>query len=267
MKIISFGTLKGGTSKTTTSFNVAGILAERGYKILAIDVDPQANLTTNFGLDETVEGFRSVKDIFEDKNANIEDIVCKSPIKELPNLDVIPSCIMLTSTEMKLVSLAARENTLRNYINRNLDFFNQYDYIIIDTNPSMSIVNQNAFAVSDFICLTNVAGMNSYKGTELFMALWSDISDSLGIKNNIKGILATQIRKGTNMAKEFLEFLYSVDDIKDLLFKTYIPINVTLSEAELENKPINLYDRTCSGYQAYCEFVDELLEKLQEGDH
>lgn len=262
MKIISFGTLKGGTSKTTTTFNTSAILAERGYKVLAIDVDPQANLTTNFGLDETVEGFKSVQDIFEDKESDIESIVYRKPIEELGTLDVIPSCIMLTSTEMRLVGMAARENTLRNYITRNKGFFGAYDYILIDTNPSMSIVNQNAFAVSDFICLTNTIGMNSFKGTQLFMALWEDIAESLGLKNNIKGLLVTQYDKRTNLSGQFLDFLKDLNYVQSILFDTIIPINIRLAESELENKPINLYDKTCTGYKAYNQFVDELIERL-----
>ena len=247
MKIISFGTLKGGTSKTTTTFNVSSILAERGYKVLAVDADPQANLTTNFGLDETIEGFKSIQDIFEDKESNIESIVCRSPLKELKKLDVIPSGIMLTSTEMRLVGMAARENTLKNYIARNKVFFDAYDYILIDTNPSMSIVNQNAFAISDFICLTNIIGMNSFKGTQLFMALWSDIAESLGLDNNIKGLLVTQYDKRTNLSGQFLDFLKDLEYVRSILFDTIIPINIKLAESELEKKPINIYDRSCAG--------------------
>ena len=227
MKIISFGTLKGGTSKTTTTFNVSAILAEMGYKVLAIDVDPQANLTTNFGLDETVEGFLSVQDLFEDKESNIEEIVCKDPLKELKGLDVIPSCIMLTSTEMRLVGMAAGK-ILRNYI-LEIKNFEAYDYILIDTNPSMSIVNQNAFAVSDFICLTNTIGLNSFKGTQLFMALWEDIAESLGLKNNIKGLLVTQYDKRTNLSGQFLDFLKDLNYVQSILFDTIIPINIRLA--------------------------------------
>lgn len=262
MKIITFGTLKGGTGKTITTFSTASILAERGSKVLIIDVDPQANITSNVGIDETVEGFIGVQEIFEDPKFDVNKAIIKSPVKELPTLDIIPSSVFLTSTEMRIVSLAGREFLLKNYIKKNSEIFEQYDYIIIDTNPSMSIVNQNAFVISDGIVLLNDIGMNSLKGAELFIALWGDIQDRLDMKNNIIGFIVNKYDTRTKLSKEFLEHCIQNEELSNILFETVIPLNVKLAESELENKPINIYDKTSKGYEAYNALVDEIIKRL-----
>lgn len=135
MNIITIGTLKGGTGKTATIFNLAGLLAEK-YKVLLIDCDPQTNLSLNCGVDITVKNLKTIVDIFQDSVA-AENVIFKNPMKELKNIDIIPSSIKLTATELQIVSKAGRENILRNFMLRNQKLLNEYDYILLDTNPSM----------------------------------------------------------------------------------------------------------------------------------
>ena len=134
-KFLAVGTLKGGVGKTTTVVSLAAILAEQGNKVLIIDADPQANTSTYLGLDETTENYKSILDIFENRTINPKDVVASTYIE---NLDIIGSTILLTATEKKFATISFAEQQLNKYINRNLDFFNNYDYIIADTNPSMS---------------------------------------------------------------------------------------------------------------------------------
>jgi chromosome partitioning protein len=135
LKVITIGTLKGGTGKTSTLFNLAGLLAEE-CRVLVIDADPQTNLSLNCGVDITVGGLKTVKDIFDD-GETAENLIFKSPVKELPNIDIIPASIGLTVTELQIVSQAGRENILRNFILDNKEALASYDYVLIDTNPSM----------------------------------------------------------------------------------------------------------------------------------
>jgi chromosome partitioning protein len=260
LKIISFSTLKGGVGKSSSLFNIAGLLAEEGKKILVIDADPQGNSTNNFGIDRTGENFKSIKDILED-DIEFESVVIKSPVKELPALDVIPSSIFLTATELKLVSLAGRENILINYIEDNLKHFNLYDYILIDTNPSMSIINQNAFVAATDIILVSDISMNSVEGSELFLALWKDIRKRLKIEDNIKGFLINMYDKRMNLSAQFRDYCKRNDEVKDILFDTVIPMNVKLKEAELEAKPINIYCKSSAGYKSYVDLVNEMKER------
>lgn len=259
---ITFGTLKGGTGKTTSAFSAAGILAERGYKVLLVDADPQANLTSNLGIDETVDGYTSLLDLFENEKFDARKAIIKGYVKELPTLDIIPSTIALTSTEMRIISLAGREFLLKNHLKKQADVFDEYDFIIFDTNPSMSIINQNVFVLSDGIILTSEIGKNSLKGAELFIALWEEICERMDKPNNILGFLINKYDSRTKLSKEYMEYCSEYDVVKDLLFKTYIPDNVKVPEAEIENKPVNIAFKDATSSEAYKAFVNELLGRI-----
>lgn len=257
MRIICIGTLKGGVGKSMGAFNIAGILAEQGYKVLAIDVDPQGNLTNNLGIDRTADNYMSTKDIFENKT-EFSKVVIKAPIKQLSSLDVLGSSIFLSGTDLRLVGLSARENILRNYLEDNLESFNYYDFVIIDTNPSMSIINQNAFVISDSIILFSDVSMNSIEGTQLFIALWDDIRKNLRLQDNVKGFIINNYDVRIKLSKDFIEYCKDDEDISKIMFNTIIPANVRLKESELEALPINLYDKNCKGYEAFINIVEEM---------
>lgn len=263
-KVITFGTLKGGTGKTTVVFNTVGILASRGYKVLVIDVDPQANITSDLGVDETAECYLGVKEVFENDGMDINAAITKAPIKELPTLDIIGACMGLTSTELRVVSSPAREFLLKKFFKRNREYLNQYDYIIFDTNPSMSVINQNSFVVSDAIILVSDVGVNALKGLELFIALWQDISDKLDLADNIKGLLINKFEKNSSMGKEFMEYCNDEEDLTKIIFKNYIPMNERLPEGELERKPVNILCKEEEIYERFNLFVDELLERIKQ---
>ena len=258
MITLTFGTLKGGVGKSSTLFNIAGILSENN-KVLVIDLDPQSNTTNNFNIDISLDK-NNMKNVFEEE-LDPEKIVIKNVISELPNIDLLPSSIFLTSTEMRLISQAGRENILKNYFHDNQDFFNQYDYILLDTNPSMSVINQNAFVVSDHILLVSDVSINSLNGAELFIALWNDIQSRLRLTNNISGFIINMFDKRIKLSGEFLDFCKSNEQVRDLLFNTYIPTNVKLKECELDAKPINVFDEKCMGYNAYKKLITEMSER------
>lgn len=261
-KIISFGTLKGGTGKTTTVFSVAAILSEKGYKVLAIDVDPQANLTSNMNVDEMMPGYKSIKDLYECSGIPPQDVIIKSPISKLPNLDLIGSTISLTSTEMKIISYPKREYILSNYFKSNSQLFEMYDFIIFDTNPSMSILNQNCFFMSDGIILVTDIGVNSLRGLEVFIAIWEDILNRVKRKTNIKGIIINKYDQTSSISKEFIEYVREDSELKNLIFKTYIPYSKEIPESELESEPINVFDKKSKAFKAYNDFADELINRL-----
>ncbi|MDP4145768.1 MAG: ParA family protein [Bacillota bacterium] len=261
-KIITFATLKGGTGKSTTAFSTAGILAERGYKVLVIDVDPQANITSNFSIDETIEGYKGIREVFDNERTPVVEVVTKSPIPELPTLDVIGATIGLTATEMKIISLGGREFILKRYFKSNKEFFDQYDFIIFDTNPSLSIINQNTYVISDGIVLVSDIGMNALKGLEMFTALWEDISQRLVIDDNLKGVIVNKFDKRNSIAREFVQYCEEDKELQKLVFKNYVPLSLRFTECELSRKPINLIDKESKAYKAVNGFIDELLARL-----
>lgn len=259
MKIITFGTLKGGVGKTISTFNIAGLLAEE-KKVLVVDSDPQGNITNNFGVDRTLLT-NSINDIFECNNKSPEEIIIRQPIKKLSLLDILPSSIFLFQTEIRVMSLAGRELILKNYIEDNINFFNSYDYILIDTNPSMSIINQNVFLASDSIVLVSDVSMNALEGVELFIALWEDSRKRLRKKNNIKAVLINNFDKRLKISLDFIEYCKNHEEIKDLLINSIVTRNVKLSESELEARPINLYDPNSKGYESFKNVVVEMKER------
>lgn len=258
-KIITMGTLKGGVGKTNSVVNISGILSEK-YKVLVVDVDPQGNATNNLGIDSTKEHLKNIQNVFE-SNTPIEEVVVKSPVKELPNLDVIPSSIFLAGTETKIVSYAGRELILKNYFEDNKDYLSQYDYIVIDTNPSMSIINQNAFLVSDSIILLSDVSMNAVNGAEQFVALWGASRRRLRKEDNVKGLIVNNLDKRIGLSRDIIEYYNVHDDFKSLVFKTIIPMNVKVKEAELEAKPINIYAKESPSHVAYQSIVKEMVQR------
>jgi chromosome partitioning protein len=155
MKIIAFGTLKGGTGKTTVAFNIGGILAEE-HKVLFIDVDPQSNLSDNVGIDTAQQNGWTIRNVFSDPSrTKAEDVITKTPMWQFENLDIIASHIRLTATELQLAAVPGRERIIQKWIARNRTVLEQYDYILFDTNPSMGIVNQNGFLAADKIILVS----------------------------------------------------------------------------------------------------------------
>lgn len=260
MNIITIGTLKGGTGKTATIFNLAGLLAEK-YKVLLIDCDPQTNLSLNCGVDITVKNLKTIVDIFQD-NISAENVIFKTPIKELKNIDIIPSSIKLTATELQIVSKAGRENILKNFILRNQQLLNQYDYILLDTNPSMGIVNQNAFLVADSIILISDVSLNGIQGAELFIELWADARRNLQKENDIKALILNNLDKRIKLSAELVEYCYDNESIKDIILKTAIPSSVQVKNTEIEHKTINILHKNSPVYEAYKNILIELKERV-----
>lgn len=238
-KIITFGTLKGGVGKTMLCFNIGGILSQLGYRVLVIDSDLQGNLTNNMGIDRTQPDLLTTYDVYnlEEAQPEPDQLVIKSPIDRLPLLDMIAGSIFLHKSELKIASVArAGAQILSNYLSDHKAFFDQYDYILIDTNPSMSIVNQNAFLASDAILLVSDVSMNAIEGAQLFIALWEEARKRLRREDNIKGFIVNDFDSRNKLSADYLEYLRTSPDTEDLrpiLFETVIPRNVRITESEL----------------------------------
>lgn len=270
-KVITFATLKGGAGKTMNLFNLAGIVASRGEKVLLIDVDPQCNLSANCGLDVADMGFTTVKDIFakyqatEQPKAN--DVIVRSPIEGLPTLDIIPSSILLFNVEESITILEGKTRILKNFITRNKKDLQGYNYIFIDTNPSMSVFNINAFYVADAIIISTDVSSNSISGAELFCGLWDakreQINETAEVRkeDNIEALLIGNYTKRSNLSKELLEYVHTADFSKDIVLETIIPSTVQLKDTEVSHMPINMLHKNGSAHQAYEDLADELTRK------
>lgn len=266
MKIITFGTLKGGVGKTMLCFNVGGILSQLENKVLIVDSDLQGNLTNNIGIDRTKPDLYTLYDIYNtDKEPPPpEKLVYKTPNLNLPFLDMIPGSIFLHKAELKLSMVSGREQVLRGYFEDHQTFFEQYDYVLFDTNPSMSIVNQNVFLISDAILLISDVSMNALEGAQLFIALWEESRRRLRRDDNIRGFIVNDFDARNRLSNDFLEYLRTgadLEDIRALMMDTVIPRNVRITESELAAKPISLYDIHSKGCVAIAQLIEEMQAK------
>lgn len=256
MKIITIGSLKGGTGKTVTLFNMAGIVAQK-HKVLLIDGDPQANLSSNIGIDVNDEKLATVMDIFNKGSAEI----IEAPNRALPNLDIIPANIDLTATEFQIVSKAGRENILKTFVQLHYDKLSKYDYIFIDTNPSMGIINQNAFLVADSIILISDVSINGLRGVELFMRLWKEARKYLNKENNIKALVLNNFDKRIKLSAELVEYCADTPEIKDIVLKNVVPYSVQVKKTELNQRTISQLFPGSAVHDAYKNIISELNER------
>lgn len=259
-KTIAFATLKGGVGKSSMTFNMVGLLAKNPCnRILVIDADPQSNSTANFGLSDFNIEELSIKDIFE-TGTSLEEIIIESPLEEIINVDLLPSSILLTTTEFSLVSRPARESILKNYLEQHTTVLEKYTHVIFDTNPSMSIVNQNVFNAVDSIILVSDVNMNSYKGAMLFCDLWKNISTLLKRPYNVKGFIVNNVDGRTSLAGEFLDFVTHHPTTKDIYLGS-IPTSVKIKQSELAQLPINYTLRSGEIINRYTAIYDEMIKR------
>ena len=271
MKIIAIGTLKGGTGKTTVLFNVAGVLAEK-KKVLVIDLDPQCNLSGACNAKQNLDWRKLIKkipvvilpssrDIFENSSMPPEEMVVESPIPELPNLDIIPGNMLMTATEFTMVNRAARETVLRNYIEDNQEFFKQYDYILMDTNPSLGVINQNAFNAADSIVLVTDVGEDGIEGAGMFLYLWGEVCRGLRKKNNIDALIINRATRTINLTEELYEYCANDEFFGPLLVKDMIYEKVVYKEARMDHTPVNTIKKGTEATIDVRNVVDQLMER------
>lgn len=261
MKIIAFGTLKGGTGKTTVAYNVGGILAEE-HKVLFIDMDPQANLSDNARIDTTDQNGATIRDVFDyPQETRAEDVITLAPMEQLPNLDIISSHIKLTATELRLVAVAGRERIIQKWIQRNKNVLAAYDYIILDTNPSMGIINQNAFMAADHIILVSDVSNKSILGAQLFTYLWGEVCESLDVEDKTSALILNNCDKRIGLTRDIKEYYQDDEDFGKIVLDSTLPARVDIKNTETNYIPINLLKPDSDSCEAFRAVVAELKEK------
>jgi len=258
MKSLVVATLKGGVGKTSVLSNIAGVMAVSGKRVLVMDMDAQSNLTIGMGVDVIMAKCRTAVDLFEKEGEiSAEALIIKTKHQ---NIDIIPASIFLVSTELKIAPLSGREMILKNWFKDNYDWLEtNYDYVMIDTNPSFNIVNQNAFIAAESILLVSDVGLNSYEGAQQFSALWKDIRRRLRLEENIKALIINNYDKRLKLSSEYIEFLQSRQDFSSLLVLPAIPYNVKVKESEMESTPLAIFSPSSPPAKAYHEIIEVLI--------
>lgn len=246
-RIITVANHKGGVGKTTTTASVGSILSSKGYKVLLIDLDPQANLTVSLLKQEPEDN------VYYALTGKAESL----PIVGLTDhLSIVPSSLQLATAEMELTAAISRERILAGLLSPIKD---DYDFILIDCPPSLGLLTLNAFTTSTEIIIPLVAEVLPFKGLTMINRFTQQVKRSLNPDTYILGILLTRWEL-TNLSKQIEEGLR--DELGDKVFKTKIRKNVTIAEAPLESKNILEYAPKSNGASDYLAFTDELLEKL-----
>ncbi|MBU0468655.1 MAG: AAA family ATPase [Candidatus Omnitrophica bacterium] len=248
-KIISICNQKGGTGKTTTTVNLASSLAELGKKILIVDSDPQGNATSGVGVNKN-ELDRSVYDLLLNKET-AKDVILNTAF---PNLDIIPCNINLTGAEIELVGVFSRETRLKRALD---EVKNGYDFIFIDSPPSLGLLTLNSLVASDSILIPIQCEFYALEGVSQLVNTIRLIKESLNAELTIEGVLLTMADYRTNLTAEVIGEIKEY--FKEKVYKAVIPRNIRLSEAPSHGKPINYYEKSSVGAIKYMELAKELL--------
>lgn len=250
-RIIAVANQKGGVGKTTTSINLAACLAEKGKKVLAVDMDPQGNLTSGLGVDkDSVE--KSIYELIIGE-VDIKEVINK---EVLENLDIIPTSIDLSATEIELIGVDDKEYILRNAIDQVKD---QYDFVIIDCPPSLSMLTINAMTTADSVIVPIQCEYYALEGLSQLIHTVELVKDRLNSKLEIEGVVFTMYDARTNLSLQVVENVK--DNLQQNIYKTIIPRNIRLAEAPSYGLPINKYDPKSTGAESYMRLADEVIER------
>lgn len=253
-RILAVANRKGGVGKTTTTVNVATAMAAAGKKVLVIDLDPQGNASTSMGVDKKGSMPSSYEVLLGEKR--LTDAVVWT---EIPGFSIIPSSPDLAAAEIELVDIEKREFALKKALVKEAV---NYDYILIDCPPSLSLVTINALVAADAVIVPLQCEFLALEGISDLIRNINVIKKNFNPGLTLHGVVLTMYDKRNNLT-QMVE-----DDVRNFfgkkVYNTVIPRNVRISEAPSHGKPVLLYDFKCPGSQAYIGLTKEVLKRERE---
>jgi chromosome partitioning protein len=253
-RVIVFANQKGGVAKTTTTLNLAVAFKEKGFRVLVVDLDPQGNLTMSQGMNpDSIE--RSMFDV----------LVHRLPISEIiheAEVDVAVSSIDLAGAELALSSMIGRERALEKSL---LEVRDRYDFIMIDTPPSLGLLTINAFVAATGVIVPVQCEYLSLRGLVQLENTLAMVRENLNPDVKIEGILPTMFDRRTLHSREAVEILE--ENFGDLVFKTRIRKTVRYAEAPVKGSSVLKYDPSGTAAEAYRELAKEVLDGAKPREH
>lgn len=256
-KMIAVANQKGGVGKTTTSINLSACLAEKGKKVLLVDMDSQGNTTSGLGLEKN-ELENTIYEVLRDE-VSITDAIIEIE-NCFGNLSLIPANRNLAGAEIELITAENMQYILKEKL---APIRNQYDFIILDCPPALGMLTVNAMTASDTVLVPIQCEFYALDGLSQLIYTIELIQKNLNPNLYIEGVVFTMFDARTNLSLQVVENVK--DNLNQNIYKTIIPRNVRLAEAPSHGLPINLYDKKSSGSEAYKLLADEVINNGENG--
>ncbi|MGV8145369.1 MAG: ParA family protein [Alkaliphilus sp.] len=254
-KIIAVFNQKGGVGKTTTIVNLCACIAEKGKRVCVIDIDPQGNTTSGYGIDKAKQK-NTIYEVLIGE-ANIEETIISAGYE---NLYILPSGVQLAGAEIELAVLNKREKMLQEALS---PIENKFDYIFIDCPPSLGLLSINALVAADSVLIPIQCEYYALEGVSQLVRTIQLVKKSLNPKLEIQGVVLSMFDGRTNLS------IQVVDEVKNYfkgkVYSTIIPRNVRLAEAPSFGQPVIYYDVKSKGSVAYFELAEEFID-IEEGE-
>ncbi len=250
-RIIAIANQKGGVGKTTTSINLSACIAAKGKKVLVIDIDPQGNTTSGYGIEKNELENTIYELILGD--CSVEDCILKNVI---PNVSILPSNVNLAAAEIELIGVERKEYILRNEIDWVKD---RYDYIIIDCPPSLSLLTVNAMTTADSVLVPIQCEYYALEGLSQLIHTVNLVKERLNPDLEMEGVVFTMYDSRTNLSAQVVDNVKS--HLKQKVYDTLIPRNIRLAEAPSYGQPINIYDPKSTGAESYMSLAAEVISR------
>ncbi len=250
-RIIAVANQKGGVGKTTTSINLSACIAAKGKKVLVIDIDPQGNTTSGYGIEKNELENTIYELILGD--CSIEDCIIKDI---MPNISILPSNVNLAAAEIEMIGVEKKEFILRNEVDWIKD---RYDFIIIDCPPSLSFLTVNAMTTADSVLVPIQCEYYALEGLSQLIHTVNLVKERLNPELEMEGVVFTMYDSRTNLSAQVVENVKS--HLSQKIYNTVIPRNIRLTEAPSYGKPINMYDPKSAGAESYMALADEVINQ------
>ena len=253
-KVIAVANQKGGVGKTTTTINLSAALAEKGKKVLMIDLDPQGNASSGLGVNKD-ELEQSIYQLMIGTNS-FDECVQKNVLE---NLDVLPANVNLAGVEIETLDMDDRNYILSKEIDKVKD---RYDYILIDCPPSLNSLTINSMTTADSVLVPIQCEFYALEGLSQLIYTIDLVKDRLNPNLKMDGVVFTMYNARTNLSLQVIENVR--ENLNQKIYNTIIPRSVRLAEAPSYGLPINIYDRKSTGAKAYRALAEEIIEKGDE---